>query len=135
MDSNLPCQQQASLRIEIDEGLPSLALKVLNVLGFIQHQIVPPLPPKSERILNSQLVGSNYNMVCVGFGPTRAQLFPLLGRTIITKNLERRTESLQFGFPVQHDRRWYHNQVRAPNALEACQVSEQRNRLQGLSEE
>ena len=134
MDSYLPSQQQTSLRIEIDKGLPPLALKVLDVLGFIQHQIVPPLSPKGKCILNRQLVGSNDYVVGIGFGPTCAQFFSPLGCTIVTKNLESWTESFQFRFPIQHNGRWYHNQVRAPNALEACQVSEQRNCLQGLSE-
>lgn len=44
LHESVPGQQQPSLSVKTDERLPSLTLKILDVLSFIEHQIIPPFP-------------------------------------------------------------------------------------------
>jgi len=44
-------QQQAALGIEPEEGLPPLALKVLDILGLVKDHIVPLLAAEGEVVL------------------------------------------------------------------------------------
>jgi hypothetical protein len=44
------------LSIEIDQCLPTLALKILDILRLIQNKVVPSFPLEGESVLHSQLV-------------------------------------------------------------------------------
>lgn len=45
-------QQQPPVRVESEQGLPSLRLEVLNVLGLVQNHVIPFLAPERKMILN-----------------------------------------------------------------------------------
>lgn len=78
-----PRQQQSSLSVETDQCLPPLALEVLDVLGFVENEVIPTLALECEGVLDGQLVRCNHNMIHIRLSPPRPQLFSALGRTIV----------------------------------------------------
>jgi hypothetical protein len=58
------------LCLKIEQQLPSLRLKVLNILCFIQNKVLPLFTPKTLMILDDQFVRCNAYMECIWFGPT-----------------------------------------------------------------
>ena len=72
-------QKESALCVEVDQCLPSLALKVLDILCFVKAEVVPTLSFESERILHGQLIRRNHYMVPIRFGPTGSQLFAAFG--------------------------------------------------------
>mmetsp|Transcript_9327 Transcript_9327/g.34919 ORF Transcript_9327/g.34919 Transcript_9327/m.34919 type:complete len:242 (-) Transcript_9327:2654-3379(-) len=43
-------QQESPLRVEADQRVPPLALEVLDVVGLVQDEVVPLLPPKAAGV-------------------------------------------------------------------------------------
>lgn len=50
-DQDLHRNECIQVPVEIEQALPALGLKVLDVLGFIQNEVPPRLAPKSLMIL------------------------------------------------------------------------------------
>ncbi len=50
-DQNLHRNECIQVPVEIEQALPALGFKVLDVLGFIQNEVPPRLAPKSLMIL------------------------------------------------------------------------------------
>lgn len=48
------CNEETPLAVEIQQGLPPLALPVLDHVSLIQNEILPLLPPKHLGILYQQ---------------------------------------------------------------------------------
>lgn len=47
----LTCDEQPPLAVEVQQGLPSLTLPVLDHVSFIQDEVLPLLAPKHFSIL------------------------------------------------------------------------------------
>ena len=46
------CDEEAALAVEVEQGLPPLALPVLDHVGLIQDQVLPLLAPEHLCILH-----------------------------------------------------------------------------------
>ena len=55
--------------VEVQETLPALRLKVLDVLRLVEDQVPPRLAPERLVILQHQLVGSDANVERVRLSP------------------------------------------------------------------
>jgi hypothetical protein len=64
------CQQKPSTRSQAEKQLPTLTFEILNVLGFIQNQILPSFLLECSNILGGQLVRCDADMERVGFCPS-----------------------------------------------------------------
>lgn len=123
-------EQEAPLSVKVDQRLPPLALKILNILRFVQDQIVPLLPLEGEGILNRQLVRSNDDVVPIRFRPATSKFFAPFGGAVVTKYLHCRTEALEFSFPVENYRCRNDDKVRSPYSFVRCQIGHQSDGLQ-----
>lgn len=63
-------QKKTALSVKVNQCLPTLTFKVLDVVCFVQNQVVPFLSFESKTILNCQLVRSNDDVVevCLAYG-------------------------------------------------------------------
>mmetsp|Transcript_5126 Transcript_5126/g.14694 ORF Transcript_5126/g.14694 Transcript_5126/m.14694 type:complete len:252 (-) Transcript_5126:407-1162(-) len=126
--------QQAPLRVEVEERLPPLRLPVLDHVRLVQDEIFPFLAPKHPCILKNERVRRDAHVERVRLGPALALLRSLLGRAVIGEQLERRTPSFKLHLPVEHHRSWHDDQMRAPVAALARQPRQERDCLDGLAE-
>jgi hypothetical protein len=53
------------LGVEVNKCLPSLTLKIFYIMSLIKNKVIPTFCLESERVLDSQLVGSHYDMMPV----------------------------------------------------------------------
>ena len=127
-------EQQAALRVEVEQRLPALGLEVLDVVRLVQDHVVPPLPPECARVLHDQLVGGDADVVAVGLGPARPQALARLGRAEVRQHLEDRAEALQLGLPVDEAAGGHDDQVRAPDAFHHGEIGQQADGLHGLAQ-
>ena len=65
--------------------------------------------------------------------PALTQLFPSLGRAVVSEDLESWKKLLEFHFPVHQNASRYDDQMRAPYAPFACQMGQQSDGLDCLS--
>ena len=128
-----PCQQQSSLGVESKQGLPPLALEVLNILGLIEDHVIPLLPSECEVILNHQLIRRDAHVKRVLFAPPMPLDLPLLLRAEVCEYLQCRAPLLELHLPIDNNGSGHDNQVRAPDALIAGEGCNHRDCLDGLA--
>lgn len=114
------CQKETSPGVEPEQGLPPLALEVLDILGLIKHHVVPLLASEHKVVLDDQLVRRDANMERVVFAPALPLLFALFLASKIGEHLQRRAPSLELHFPVDHNGRGHDDQMGAPDAAVTC---------------
>lgn len=85
-------------------------------------------------VLDHQFVRRDAHMECIHFGPADAFLFAFFLCAVIGEYFEAGTPFLEFHLPIEHHRRWDNDQMRSPVAFDACQMGEQRNRLDGFTQ-
>jgi hypothetical protein len=129
-----PRQQQSAFGVEPKQGLPSLTLKIFDILGFIENHVVPLLSPEGEVILDHKLIRGNTHMERVFFAPPVSLDLPLFLRAKIGENLKGRAPFLKLHLPVDDNRGWHDDQVRAPHALITGQRGDHRYGLYGFPE-
>ena len=103
-------------------------------MRLVQDQVLPLLTPEDRLVLGDQPVRGDAHVERVGLGPALALQFTLLGGAKVGQDLKRRGPLLELNLPVQHHGRGYHDEVRAPYAVVARQVRQQRDGLDRLPE-
>jgi len=84
---------------------------------------IPTLPLESKGVLNGKLVGGDYNVVPIRFGPPLSEFLSAFRGTVVTKHFHCWTKSLQLGLPIQNNRCRNNDKMRTPDSLISSQVS------------
>jgi hypothetical protein len=107
-------EKKLALGFEVKKHLPSLRFEILDILGFIEDDVVPPLAFENRVILYDQFIGSDTDVKSIRFVPTVALGFTFFLIAIVRQNFEPRTPLLKFYFPVDDDRSGDYNKMRPP---------------------
>ena len=126
-------EKQAAPTGEAEQRLPSLGLKVLDLVRLVQDHVLPLLPTKRLMVLHSKLVARDTNVEDTILGPPLALLLAFLDRSVVRQDFERGAELLELNLPVEHDARRDNHEMRAPVAFLHSEVREKRNRLDSLA--
>ena len=62
-------EEEAALRVEVEQRLPPLRLEVLDVLGLVEHEVLPLLAAEGGVVLDDELVAGDADVEGVGLGP------------------------------------------------------------------
>ena len=115
------CDQESSLGVEPQEGLPSLRLEILYVLSLIQDHVVPLFSPEGKVVLDHQLVRGDTDVEGVLLAPAMSLDLSLLLGAEVGEDLEAWAPLFKFHLPVHDDRCWYNDEMRTPDALVASE--------------
>lgn len=127
-------EQETALRVVIEEDLPTLTLKVLDVLGLIEDHVLPLFPAQDVDILGGKVVRGDADMERVLFAPSKTLLFPLLLTTIVAEDLEGRSPALELALPVEDDTGGHNNEMRTPDLVLTSEVGKKGDGHDGLAE-
>lgn len=117
-------QEQPSLGFESKERLPSLTPEILNVMRLIQDHVHPALPPKYVLIRKNDLIARDAHLPRVLGLPADSLLLSLLLVAVVGEDFETGEELLELHLPVEDYGRWDDDEMLAPNALVASEVTE-----------
>ena len=124
--------EQPTLRVEVEHRLPALTLEVFDVMGLVENEVAPLLPPEDVLILHHQLIARDADVEGVLLRPPETLLLPLLLAPIVRHNLECRRPFFELNLPVEHHRCRHYDQVRPPDPSldgEICQHRDRHERL------
>jgi hypothetical protein len=113
-------QQQSPFSIESQQCLPPLRLKILDILRFIQHHVVPLLPSKRKMVLYHKLIWCNAHMEWVIFTPPMPLHLPFFLWSKVCQYLECRTPLLKLHLPIYYDCGRHYYQMWTPNPSFTC---------------
>ena len=92
-----------------------MTLEVLDVLGLIEHHVVPLLAAERKMILDHELVRRDAHMERVFLTPSLALRLSFFLRSEVGKNLKRRAPALELHLPVDNDGSGHDDQVWTPD--------------------
>lgn len=129
-----PGKQQPAFDLEGQQACPPLRLEVLNMVCLVEYHVLEPVAFEYLVILQNQFITGDDDVHSVGFGPAQPLGLALLDAALLVDDFEGRTPLFDFHLPLVHDGGRHHDQVRAPDALCARQVCQQRHGLHGLAQ-
>lgn len=120
--------------VEAEQGLPALRAEVLDVVSFVEDEVVPRFASEDVLIGEDELVRSDADVEGVLGVPSLSLLLSLLLSSVVHHELEPRQELAELHLPIEHDTRWDDDEVRTPLPFVAREMGEKRDSLNCFAE-
>ena len=127
-------EKQTTLGVKVQQRLPTLRFEILDVLRFVENEILPFLSTERFGVLQHEFVRGDADVKGVDLRPALTFELPFFHRAVVGQNLERGTPFLELQLPVEHHTGGNDDQMWTPHFLLAGQMREQGNGLNGLAE-
>lgn len=88
------------MSLKIKKNLPSLRLKVFDVMCLIKYHVIPLLSAKDRVVSYCYFITGNAYVETIQFGPSFSLDFAFFSRTEISHDFEGRAPSFELDLPV-----------------------------------
>lgn len=126
-------QEQAMLRFEAEESLPSLTAEIFDVVRLVENHVAPVLAPEDVLVGEHDLIAGNAHLPMVFCVPAHALLLTLLLVAVVGQNLHAGQKLFELHLPVQNDRGGDDDEVRTPNTFVARKMTKKSDSLDRFS--
>jgi hypothetical protein len=127
-------QEKSVTSVEAEQGLPTLRAEILDVVSFVEDEVVPRFASEDVLIGEDELVRSDADVEGVLGVPSLSLLLSLLLSSVVHHELEPRQELAELHLPIEHNTRRNDDEVRTPLSFVTREMGEERNRLNRFTE-